>query len=93
MKKETSHAEGLAQATSKLKQMGSHGLGSGDKLKEMVRRLEVCLPAQSSMTEVGFYVTPCLSQNWNHVCTGYEKEGDALMDDILKRCQGLVGPC
>lgn len=93
MKKETSQAEGLAQVIIKLTQMGSHELGSGDKLKEMVRRLEVSLPAQNPMTEVGFYVPPCLSQNWNHICTEYEKEGDALMDDILKRCQGLVGPC
>lgn len=91
--KKTSEAMGLTQATSKLTQMGSHGLGSRNKLKEVVRRLEVGLPASSPRTEVGFYVSPCLSPNWDHVCPGYAKEGEALMDDILKRCQGLVAPC
>lgn len=93
MEEETSQTEWLARTTNKFTRMGSHGLGSREKLKEMVRRLEVCLLAPGPMTEVRFYVPPCLSQNWNHVCTGYEKEGDALTDDILKRCQGLVGPC
>lgn len=92
-RKKTSGAAGLTRATSKLTQMGSHGLGSSNKLKEVLRRLEVGLPAPSPRTEVGFYVSPCLSQNWNHVCPGYAKEGDALLDDILKRCQSLVAPC
>lgn len=91
--KKTSAAAGLTQATSKLTQMGSHGLGSCNKLKEVVSWLEVGLPAPSPRTEVGFYVSPCLSPNWDHVCPGYAKEGDTLMDDILKRCQGLVAPC
>lgn len=93
MEEETSEAGCLTRTISKFTRMGSHGLGRGDKLKEMARRLEVCLPAPGPMTEVEFYVPPCLFQNWNHVCTGYEKEGVALTDDILKRCQGLVGPC
>lgn len=90
--KKTSGAAGVTRATSKLTQMGSHGLGSSNKLKEVVMRLEVGLPAPSPRIEVEFYVSPCLSQNWNHVCPGYAKEGGALMDGILKRCQGLVAP-
>lgn len=93
MEDETSQAGCLARTTNKFTRMGSHGLGGRGKLKEMVRRVEVRLPAQGPMTGVEFYVPPCLSQNWNHVCTGYEKEGDALTDDILKRWQALEGPC
>lgn len=54
MEEETSQTEWLARTTNKFTRMGSHGLGSREKLKEMVRRLEVCLLAPGPMTEVRF---------------------------------------